>query len=99
MYEFRKYCIVGGMPEAIKVYAQTKDLLSLDTIYDALIASYSDDIEKYSPNETQTKVMRHILETGWQKGGETITSSALEVRNTVHEKWEKHFAPYKKPCF
>ena len=73
MYEFRKYCIVGGMPEAIKVYAQTKDLLSLDTIYDALIASYSDDIEKYSPNETQTKVMRHILETGWQKGGETIT--------------------------
>ena len=73
MYEFRKYCIVGGMPEAIKVYAQTKDLLSLDTIYDALIASYSDDIEKYSPNETQTKVMRNILETGWQKGGETIT--------------------------
>ena len=55
MYEFRKYCIVGGMPEAIKVYAQTKDLLSLDTIYDALIASYSDDIEKYSPNEHRLK--------------------------------------------
>lgn len=77
MYEFRKYCIVGGMPEAIKVYAQTKDLLSLDTIYDALIASYSDDIEKYSPNETQTKVMRHILETGWQKGGENDHFRAL----------------------
>ena len=73
MYEFRKYCIVGGMPEAIKSYAQTKDLLSLDPIYDALITSYSDDLEKYSPNETQTKIMRHILETGWQKGGEMIT--------------------------
>ena len=34
MYEFRKYCIVGGMPEAIKMYAQTRDLLSLDTVYD-----------------------------------------------------------------
>ena len=73
MYEFRKYCIVGGMSEAIKSYAQTKDLLSLDPIYDALITSYSDDLEKYSPNETQTKIMRHILETGWQKGGEMIT--------------------------
>lgn len=73
MYEFRKYCIVGGMPEAIKLYAQTKNLLTLDPVYDALIASYSDDLEKYSPNETQTKVMRHILETGWQKGGEMIT--------------------------
>ena len=73
MYEFRKYCIIGGMPEAIKVYSQTKDLLSLDSVYDALIASYSDDMEKYSLNETQTKIMRHILEVGWQKGGETIT--------------------------
>ncbi|WP_455639516.1 ATP-binding protein [Parabacteroides sp.] len=73
MYEFRKYCIVGGMPEAVNRYAQTKDLLSLDTVYDALIASYSDDIEKYSPNDTQTRIMRHILDTGWQKGGETIT--------------------------
>ena len=73
MYEFRKYCIVGGMPEAIKMYAQTRDLLSLDTVYDSLITSYSDDVEKYSPNDTQTKIMRHILEVGWQKGGETIT--------------------------
>lgn len=73
MYEFRKYCIVGGMPEAVKAYAQTKDLLSLDSIYDALITSYSDDVEKYSPNQTQTKIMRHILEAGWQKGGEIIT--------------------------
>lgn len=73
MYEFKKYCIVGGMPEAIKVYAQTKDLLSLDTVYDGLITSYSDDVEKYSPNDTQTKIMRHILEAGWQRGGETIT--------------------------
>ena len=70
MYEFRKYCIVGGMPEAIKMYAQTRDLLSLDTVYDSLITSYSDDVEKYSPNDTQTKI---ILEVGWQKGGETIT--------------------------
>ena len=73
MYEFRKYCMVGGMPEAIKVYAQTKDLLSLDTVYDGLITSYSDDVEKYSPNDTQTKIMRHILEAGWQKGGGSIT--------------------------
>lgn len=73
MYEFRRYCIVGGMPEAVKYYAATNDLLSLDTIYDGLITSYSDDIEKYSPNDTQTRIMRHILETGWAKGGETIT--------------------------
>lgn len=73
MSHFRHYCIVGGMPEAVNAYSKTRDLLSLDRIYDALIASYSDDVEKYSPNGTQTKIMRHILEYGWQKGGEVIS--------------------------
>ena len=44
-----------------------------DCIYDSLITSYSDDVEKYSSGETQTKIMQHILEMGWQKGGQTVT--------------------------
>lgn len=73
MYEFRRYCIVGGMPEAVSAYALSRDIMSLDPIYEGLITSYSDDVEKYSQNDTQSKVMRHILQTGWQKGGQTIT--------------------------
>ena len=73
MYAFRKYTLVGGMPEAVQLYGQTKDLLSLDSTFDSLIASYGDDVEKYSPNDTQTKVMRHVLDTGWAKAAETIT--------------------------
>ena len=73
MHEFRRYCIVGGMPEAVSVYARTRDIYSLDSIYDSLITSYSDDVEKYASGETQSQIMRHILETGWQKGGQAVT--------------------------
>lgn len=70
---FKNYCIVGGMPEAVMRYAKNKDILALDDIYDTLITSYSDDVEKYATNDTMTKVMRFIIKNGWTFGGNTIS--------------------------
>lgn len=73
MKHFKNYCIVGGMPEAVMRYAKNKDILALDDIYDTLITSYSDDVEKYATNDTMTKVMRFIIKNGWTFGGNTIS--------------------------
>jgi predicted AAA+ superfamily ATPase len=69
---FNQYVLVGGMPEAVATYAQTKDIVQLNTIYETLLNGYRDDAEKYAPNATLQKVLRHILTYGWQYAGQRI---------------------------
>lgn len=73
MQHFNKFALVGGMPAAIVQYAENRDILSVTPIYQSLLESYKDDAEKYAPNDTTTKVIRHILETGWAYAGETVS--------------------------
>ena len=73
MESFKNFCVVGGMPAAVDKYAQNKDVLAADNIYETLIASYSDDVEKYATNNNMALILRFIISNGWKLGGETIT--------------------------
>ncbi len=59
--QFHEYAIVGGMPEVVNRYIKDKNLAVLANIYNALWQSYKDDVEKYAKNDTEKKVMRHII--------------------------------------
>ena len=48
MDAFRQYMIVGGMPQAVKEYAQTKDLASVDRIKRDILELYKGDIAKHA---------------------------------------------------
>lgn len=69
---FHTYALIGGMPEIIKEYRSTKDLVALGTIYDSLIASYLDDVEKYANSSAQTQVIRHVIKSSYTEGGKRI---------------------------
>jgi len=69
---FNEFVLVGGMPEAVAFYAQTKDLVSLNGIYETLLTGYRDDSEKYAQNSSAEHVIRHILTYGWQYAGQRI---------------------------
>lgn len=45
---FRQYLIVGGMPQAVKAYAETKDFNKVDKIKRRIINLYRDDIRKHA---------------------------------------------------
>lgn len=60
---FHEYAIIGGMPEAVREYTAHKNIASIIPIYQQLWQAYKDDLEKYAKNETERKVIRHILET------------------------------------
>jgi predicted AAA+ superfamily ATPase len=70
---FRNYVLVGGMPEAVVQYAQNEDILSVKGVYESLLISYQDDVEKYTKNARLIKVIRTLLSEGWRSAGETIT--------------------------
>lgn len=70
---FNQYVIIGGMPEVVQKYVSTRDILSVNDIYETLLQSYRDDVEKYVRRNNLTEVVRFILDRGWQMAGETVT--------------------------
>ena len=73
MQWFREYTLCGGMPAAVVQYAENRDILSVADVYESLLISYKDDVEKYAPNATMVKVIRAILQYGWAKAAEIIS--------------------------
>ncbi|MBC8452786.1 MAG: AAA family ATPase, partial [Spirochaetes bacterium] len=60
---FHRYVLIGGMPEAVKIYTETRDLNLVSAIYNNLLSAYADDVEKYSKKSQQNSVIHHLLST------------------------------------
>ncbi|MFN3802398.1 ATP-binding protein, partial [Belliella pelovolcani] len=58
---FHRYAIVGGMPEVIKRDLDKNNLSDLTTVYESIWGTYKNDIEKYTTNETERKIIKHIM--------------------------------------
>lgn len=60
---FNRYAIIGGMPEVIKTYIKNNIITDLPKVYESIWGTYQDDVEKYTSNETERKVIKHIVAT------------------------------------
>ena len=69
---FRTYCLIGGMPEIVAHYADHKDLAALSSIYESLLVSYLDDVEKYARSGAQTEHIRHTIRSSFVEAGKRI---------------------------
>ncbi len=69
---FHIYALIGGMPEAVQHYSDHKDLVMLSPIYDSLLTSYMDDVEKYARSETQMQMIRHVIRASFAQAGKRI---------------------------
>jgi predicted AAA+ superfamily ATPase len=58
---FNTYVIVGGMPEIVKTYLTNNSIADLPKVYESIWATYKNDIEKYTRNNTERKVIKHIM--------------------------------------
>lgn len=73
MKAFNRYALIGGMPEVVSLYADTKDIEALSPVYNSLLQGYNEDIEKYAKNEDQAKILSHIASTCWAEAAQSIT--------------------------
>lgn len=69
---FWQYTIIGGMPEIVNDYVENRDFNRLKNIYERLIISYQDDVEKYARNPSQANLIRHIIGASFQYAGTRI---------------------------
>ena len=70
---FKQYTLIGGMPEIVANYTQSHDLMRIKPLYDSLLISYLDDVEKYARSSTLDKVIRHIIQHSFSHAASRIT--------------------------
>lgn len=63
MDAFHRYAIIGGMPEVVKTDIEKSNLSDLSIIYESIWGTYKNDVEKYPSNETERKIIRHLMNT------------------------------------
>ncbi len=69
---FHTYTLIGGMPEIVKHYAENRNLNALLSIYESLLVTYINDIEKYARNSNMVQVIRHVLRSMSNEAGNRI---------------------------
>jgi uncharacterized protein len=52
----REYYLVGGMPEGVKIWAETRDFGQLENIQENIINAYFRDFSKYPPSSIVPKI-------------------------------------------
>lgn len=52
----RTYYFTGGMPEAVKVYIESKNLESVREVQKSILTGYENDFAKYAPNNSIPKI-------------------------------------------
>lgn len=78
---FNTYTLIGGMPELLKNYLETKDIVKLNSLYESLIASYLDDVEKYAGSKKEAKVIRFVIKNAFFEAGNRIKFNGFAKSN------------------
>ena len=73
----RAYYLVGGMPEAVKYWQETHDLLHISQIYNNIINTYQDDFSKYK-SRISPLLLRNTLQSVANKAGGKFVYSQVE---------------------
>lgn len=61
MKKYHEYLLVGGMPEAVARYAETKSLIDVDPVYESILTGFKDDVLKYA-SLAKAKYIRYLVE-------------------------------------
>ncbi len=69
---FWRYTLIGGMPEIVRKFAESQDILQLNGVYEGLLNSYLDDVEKYAQNSSVRQVLRHCIRSAFFEAGKRI---------------------------
>ncbi len=86
---FKKFLIIGGMPEAVSVYASGGSFLDVQSVLDDLLVSIKADFAKYKQKVPSTRINEVFESIVHQNGGKFIYTKAatqtslLQIKEAV----------------
>jgi predicted AAA+ superfamily ATPase len=93
---FRKYMLIGGMPEAIKVYAESGELSAIDHVHESLVIAYLEDVEKYATTQRLIPIIRHVIGCAWNEAAGRIRYDGFGNSNYLSRDIKEAFAVLQK---
>lgn len=89
---FRQYLIVGGMPQAVAKYVETRDFEKVDEVKRDILALYRNDIRKYAEGqETKVSAIFEEIPGQLQKHEKKFRLSALQEEARMRNYAEAFF--------
>jgi predicted AAA+ superfamily ATPase len=73
---YKKFMILGGMPEAVSKYVQGRDLLEVQSVLDDLLLSVKADFAKYKKRVPVLRIQEVFESVAMQTGGKFVYSKA-----------------------
>ena len=96
---FNRYTLIGGMPEVVGINAETRDIQQIKPLYEGLLISYIDDVEKYASNQTMTRIIRHIINSAFFEFSKRITYQGFGRSNYRSREMSEAFQLLEKTMF
>ena len=78
---FKKFLVIGGMPEAITTYLETNNYLLVQNVLDDLIVSYQTDFSKYKEKVSSFRILEVFNNTIQQMGTKFSYSLNTNLNN------------------
>ncbi len=82
----RLYFFIGGMPEAVRVYTKTKNLIEVEKVHSAILTSFQYDFAKYG-TRNQQEYLKESLKYVAKNVGKKVKYSA--INNSVRSSYIK----------
>jgi len=82
----RLYFFIGGMPEAVKVYVETKNLTEVEKVHTSILTSFQYDFAKYGSRKQQ-EYLKDSLQYVAKNIGKKVKFSA--INRNVHSSYIK----------
>lgn len=73
----REFVFVGGMPESVQVYQQTRSPLEVRTVHRSIVQTYQDDFAKYGKREKVHVLLHTIIDVMPKLVGRKVKYSAI----------------------
>ena len=96
---FNRYTLIGGMPEVVGIDADTKDIQQIRPLYEGLLISYIDDVEKYASNQSMARIIRHIINNAFYEFSNRITYMGFGRSNYRSREMSEAFQLLEKTMF
>lgn len=71
--QFKIYSLLGGMPEAVAKYLEHKDVMIVNRVYESLVSTFLEDVDKYADDVSMARALVHVLRTAPTEAGKRIT--------------------------
>lgn len=79
MEQFKKYILVGGMPQAVLAYTKTKDFRLAESVKRRILSLYDADISKFAGSYSKkTEKIFHIIPSELSHGDHEFRITSLE---------------------